>query len=65
VGGPDLGQSTWQILPRAAVAERILTLPLYAHMRDEQVELVTRSVLEALSAEPEPAEGRERPPAAS
>jgi hypothetical protein len=33
-----------------AAAARILTLPLYAHMRDEQVELVTRSVLEALSA---------------
>ena len=53
-------------LPRTeAVAERILTLPLFAHMRDEQVELVTRSVLEALSAEPEPAEGRERPASAS
>ncbi len=43
-------------LPRTeAVAERILTLPLYAHMSDEQVELVTRSVLEALAAEREPA----------
>ena len=43
-------------LPRTeAVAERILTLPLYAHMRDEQVELVTRSVLEALAVEREPA----------
>ncbi len=42
-------------LPRTeAVAERILTLPLYAHMSDEQVELVTRSVLEALAAEREP-----------
>lgn len=40
-------------LPRTeAVAERILTLPLYAHMRDEQVELVTESVLEALSGDP-------------
>jgi dTDP-4-amino-4,6-dideoxygalactose transaminase len=53
-------------LPRTeAVAERILTLPLYAHMRDEQVELVIRSVLEALSADPAPAEGRERPLTAS
>jgi dTDP-4-amino-4,6-dideoxygalactose transaminase len=39
-------------LPRTeAVAERILTLPLYAHMRDDQVELVIRRVLEALSAD--------------
>jgi dTDP-4-amino-4,6-dideoxygalactose transaminase len=43
-------------LPRTeAVAERILTLPLYAHMRDDQVELVTRSVLEALAIDGEPA----------
>jgi dTDP-4-amino-4,6-dideoxygalactose transaminase len=43
-------------LPRTeAVAERILTLPLYAHMRDDQVELVTSSVLEALALEREPA----------
>jgi dTDP-4-amino-4,6-dideoxygalactose transaminase len=43
-------------LPRTeAVAQRILTLPLYAHMRDEQVELVTSSVLEALALEREPA----------
>ena len=42
-------------LPRTeAVAERILTLPLYAHMRDDQVELVTSSVLEALALEPSP-----------
>jgi dTDP-4-amino-4,6-dideoxygalactose transaminase len=41
-------------LPRTeAVAERILTLPLYAHMRDDQVELVTSSVLEALAVERE------------
>jgi dTDP-4-amino-4,6-dideoxygalactose transaminase len=46
-------------LPRTeAAAERILTLPLYAHMSDEQIELVIRSVLEALAADP--AEGRER-----
>ena len=36
-----------------AVAERIVTLPLYAHMRDDQVELVTSSVLEALAVERE------------
>ena len=57
---------TERSLPRTeAVAERILTLPLYAHMRDDQVELVTRSVLEALSADRETAEGRERPPTVS
>ena len=39
-----------------AVAERILTLPLYAHMSDEQVELVTRNVLEALALDPQPAQ---------
>jgi len=40
-------------LPRTeAVAERIVTLPLYAHMRDEQVELVIESILEALATEP-------------
>jgi len=44
-------------LPRTeAVAERILTLPLYAHMSDEQVELVTRNVLEALALDPQPAQ---------
>jgi len=49
-------------LPRTeAVAERVLTLPLYAHLRDEQVELVIQSVLEALAG----AEGRKRPSAAS
>ena len=36
-------------LPRTeAVAARIVTLPLYAHMDDEQVELVIEGVLEAL-----------------
>ena len=38
-------------LPRTeAAAERLLTLPLYAHMRDEQVDLVIESILEALGA---------------
>ena len=37
-------------LPRTeAVAARVVTLPLYAHMRDEQVELVTDGVLEAIA----------------
>ena len=31
-----------------AVAARVVTLPLYAHMEDEQVELVIESLLEAL-----------------
>jgi dTDP-4-amino-4,6-dideoxygalactose transaminase len=53
-------------LPRTeAVAERILTLPLYAHMSDEQVELVIKGVLEALAESAEHAEGRERPSAVS
>ena len=36
-------------LPRTeAVAARVVTLPLYAHMRDEQIELVTEGLIEAL-----------------
>jgi len=36
-------------LPRTeAVAARVVTLPLYAHMRDEQTELVIEGVLEAI-----------------
>jgi len=36
-------------LPRTeAVAARVVTLPLYAHMEDDQVELVIEGVLEAL-----------------
>jgi len=36
-------------LPRTEdVAARVVTLPLYAHMDDEQVELVIEGVLEAL-----------------
>jgi dTDP-4-amino-4,6-dideoxygalactose transaminase len=39
-------------LPRTeAVAARVVTLPLYAHMGDEQVELVIEGVLEALDGE--------------
>ncbi len=38
------------LLRTEAVAGRILTLPLYAHMREEQVELVIQNVLEALAA---------------
>jgi dTDP-4-amino-4,6-dideoxygalactose transaminase len=39
-------------LPRTEeVAERVMTLPLFAHMRDEQVELVIDAVLDALGAE--------------
>jgi dTDP-4-amino-4,6-dideoxygalactose transaminase len=33
------------------VAERVVTLPLYGHMTDEQVELVIDAVLDALGAE--------------
>ena len=38
-------------LPRTeAVAERVVTLPLFAHMRDEQVDLVIEQVLAALDS---------------
>jgi dTDP-4-amino-4,6-dideoxygalactose transaminase len=38
-------------LPRTeAVAERLVTLPLFAHMQDEQVELVIENVLAALGS---------------
>ena len=37
-------------LPRTEqVAERLLTLPLFGHMTDDQIELVTTAVLEAVS----------------
>ena len=43
----DLGSR--RPLPRTeAVAARVVTLPLYAHMRDEQIELVTEGLIEAL-----------------
>jgi dTDP-4-amino-4,6-dideoxygalactose transaminase len=36
-------------LPRTdAVAERVLTLPLFGHMTDEQVDTVTQALLEAV-----------------
>jgi dTDP-4-amino-4,6-dideoxygalactose transaminase len=42
-------------LPRTdSVAERLLTLPLFGHMDDEQVELVTNSLLEAVGVEGQP-----------
>jgi dTDP-4-amino-4,6-dideoxygalactose transaminase len=44
-GGPG------RALPRTeAVAERVVTLPLFAHMRDDQVELVIENVLAALDS---------------
>jgi dTDP-4-amino-4,6-dideoxygalactose transaminase len=36
------------------VADRLLTLPLYPHLRDDQVELVIESVLEFMSASSRP-----------
>jgi dTDP-4-amino-4,6-dideoxygalactose transaminase len=42
---------TARALPRTEeVAERVVTLPLFAHMRDDQVELVIENVLGALDA---------------
>ena len=37
-----------------ALAERILTLPLFAHMRIEDVELVVESLGVAIAAAPRP-----------
>jgi dTDP-4-amino-4,6-dideoxygalactose transaminase len=43
--------SEGRALPRTeAVAERVVTLPLFAHMRDEQVDLVIEQVLAALDS---------------
>jgi dTDP-4-amino-4,6-dideoxygalactose transaminase len=36
------------------VADRLLTLPLYPHLRDDQVELVIETVLEFMAAAPAP-----------
>jgi dTDP-4-amino-4,6-dideoxygalactose transaminase len=42
-------------LPRTeAVAQRLLTLPLYAHMGEDKTELVIESVLDALDGERQP-----------
>ena len=45
------GSGAGRALPRTeAVAERVVTLPLFAHMRDDQVELVIENVLAALDS---------------
>jgi dTDP-4-amino-4,6-dideoxygalactose transaminase len=45
------GSEPGRALPRTeAVAERVVTLPLFAHMRDDQVELVIENVLAALDS---------------
>jgi dTDP-4-amino-4,6-dideoxygalactose transaminase len=45
------GSGARRALPRTeAVAERVVTLPLFAHMRDDQVELVIENVLGALDS---------------
>jgi len=42
---------TGDALPRTEeVAERVVTLPLFAHMTDDQVELVIDSVVHAVDA---------------
>jgi dTDP-4-amino-4,6-dideoxygalactose transaminase len=45
------GNGAARALPRTEeVAERVMTLPLFAHMRGEQVELVIENVLAALDS---------------
>ena len=45
------GNGAARALPRTEeISERVLTLPLFAHMRDEQVELVIENVLAALDS---------------